>query len=63
MTIIEFLVPPGPNVPYSDYCGKFCIEFIKNVHSRHSYDAFIDQLDFINLYKNNAIVENIYLEI
>ena len=46
---------------FSDYCGKFCIAFIKNVHSRHSYDDFIDQFDFVNLYKNDAIVENIYL--
>lgn len=46
---------------FSDYCGKFCIAFIKNVHSRHSYDDFIDQFDFVNLYKNDSIVENIYL--
>jgi len=46
---------------YSDYCGKFCIAFIKNVRNRHSYDSFIDQFDFLNLYKNDSIVENIYL--
>ena len=46
---------------FSDYCGKFCIAFIKNVHDRHSYDDFIDQFDFVNLYKNDSIVENIYL--
>ena len=45
----------------SEKCGKFCIAFIKNVHSRHSYDDFIDQFDFVNLYKNDSIVENIYL--
>ena len=46
---------------FSDYCGKFCIAFIKNVDSRHSYDRFIDQFDCVNLYKNDSIVENIYL--
>ena len=46
---------------FSDYCGKFCIACIKNVHDRHSYDDFIDQFDFVNLYKNDSIVGNIYL--
>ena len=46
---------------FSDFCGKFCITFIKNVHDRHSYNAFIDQFDFVNQYKNDSIVKNIYL--
>ena len=48
---------------FSDYCGKFCIAFIKNVYDRHSYNAFIDQFDFVNLYKNDSIVENIYISL
>ena len=46
---------------YSDYCGKFCIAFIKHVHSKYSYDTFIKQFNFVKLYKNDSIVENIYL--
>ena len=38
---------------------RVCI--IKNVHDRHSYNAFIDQFDFVNLYKNDSIVGNIVL--
>ena len=46
---------------FSDYCGKFCIAFIKYVHSKHSYNEFINQFDFVNLYKNDLRVENIYI--
>ena len=46
---------------FSDYCGKFCIAFIKYVHGKHSYNEFIDQFDLVNLYKNDLIVENIYI--
>ena len=46
---------------FSTYCGKFCIAFIKYVHSKHSYNQFIDQFDFVKLYKNDLIVENIYI--
>lgn len=45
---------------FSNACGKFCIAFIKHVHSKHSYNQFIDQFDFVKLYKNDLIVENIY---
>ena len=45
----------------SDYCGKFCIAFIKHVHSKYSYDTFIKQFNFVKLYKNDLIVENILL--
>ena len=46
---------------YSEKCGKFCIGFIKNVNSKSSYNNFISQFDFVKLYKNDEIVENIYL--
>ena len=46
---------------FSNYCGKFCIAFIKYVHSKHSYNQFINQFDFVKLYKNDLIVENIYI--
>ena len=46
---------------YSDNCGKFCIAFIKNVNSKSSYNNFISQFDFVKLYKNDEIVENIFL--
>ena len=46
---------------YSDHCGKFCIAFIKHVHSKYSYDTFIKQFNFVKLYKNDLIVENILL--
>ena len=46
---------------FSEYCGKFCIAFIKYVYSKYSYNQFIDNFDFINLYKNDLIVENIYI--
>ena len=46
---------------FSNYCGKFCIAFIRYVHSKHSYNQFIDQFDFVKLYKNDLIVENIYI--
>ena len=45
----------------SSYCGKFCIAFIKYVYSKHSYNQFIDRFDFVKLYKNDLIVENIYI--
>ena len=45
----------------SDYCGKFCIAFINHVHSKYSYDTFIKQFNFVKLYKNDLIVENILL--
>ena len=45
---------------YSEKCGKFCIGFIKNVNSKSSYNNFISQFDFVKLYKNDDIVENIY---
>ena len=43
------------------YCGKFCIAFVKYVHSKHSYNQFIEQFDFVKLYKNDLIVANIYI--
>ena len=46
---------------FSDYCGKFCIAFIKHVHSKYSYHTFINQFNFVKLYKNDLIVENILL--
>ena len=46
---------------YSEKCGKFCIGFIKNVNSKKSYDDFISQFEFVKLYKNDEIIENIYL--
>ena len=46
---------------FSDYCGKFCIAFIKHVHSKYSYHTFINQFNFVKLYKNDSIVENILL--
>jgi hypothetical protein len=46
---------------FSEYCGKFCIAFIKYVYSKHSYNQFIDNFDFINLYKNDLIVEHLYI--
>ena len=46
---------------YSEKCGQFCIAFIKHVHSNSSYNDFISQFDFVKLYKNDEIVENIYL--
>ena len=45
----------------SDMCGKFCIAFIKHVNSKLSYNTFIEQFDFVKLYKNDEIVENIYM--
>jgi len=42
-------------------CGKFCIGFIKYVNSKKSYNDFISKFDFVKLYKNDEIVENIYL--
>ena len=42
-------------------CGKFCIGFIKYVNSKKSYNDFITKFDFVKLYKNDEIVENIYL--
>ena len=45
----------------SEKCGKFCIAFIKYVQSRNSYNDFIAKFDFVKLYKNDEIVENIYL--
>ena len=45
----------------SDMCGKFCIAFIKYVHSKSSYNTFIEQFDFVKLYKNDEIVENMYM--
>ena len=44
----------------SDYCGKFCIAFIKYVHSKSSYNKFLSRFDFVKLYKNDLLVENIY---
>ena len=41
-------------------CGKFCIGFIKYVNSKKSYNDFISKFDFVKLYKNDEIVENIY---
>ena len=46
---------------YSEKCGKFCIEFINYVYSKKSYNNFISQFEFVKLYKNDEIVENIYL--
>ena len=46
---------------FSDFCGKFCIGFINQVHSKYSYHTFINRFDFVNLYKNDAIIENILL--
>ena len=46
---------------FSDFCGKFCIGFINHVHSKYSYHTFINQFDFVKLYKNDAIIENILL--
>ena len=45
---------------HSEKCGQFCIAFIKHVHSKSSYNDFISQFDFVKLYKNDEIVENIY---
>lgn len=45
---------------FSDYCGKFCIAFIKYVYSKSSYNQFLSRFDFVKLYKNDLIVENIY---
>ena len=45
----------------SEKCGKFCIAFIKYIQSRNSYNDFIAKFDFLKLYKNDEIVENIYL--
>ena len=46
---------------YSEKCGKFCIGFINYVYSKKSYNNFISQFEFVKLYKNDEIVENIYL--
>ena len=46
---------------HSEKCGQFCIAFIKHVHSKSSYNDFISQFDFVKLYKNDEIVENIFL--
>ena len=68
--ILEFIRDAYNKVTYtdnciqsanSDMCGKFCIAFIKYVHSKSSYNTFIEQFDFENLYKNDEIVENIYM--
>jgi len=34
---------------------------MKYVQSRNSYNDFIANFDFVKLYKNDEIVENIYL--
>ena len=44
---------------YTDIC--ICIGFIKDVNSKSSYNNFISQFDFVKLYKNDEIIENIYL--
>ena len=68
--ILEFIRDAYNKVTYtdnciqsanSDMCGKFCIAFIKYVHSKSSYNTFIEQFDFVKLYKNDEIVENIYM--
>ena len=45
----------------SEKCGKFCIGFINYVYSKKSYNNFISQFEFVKLYKNDEIVENIYM--
>ena len=45
----------------SEKCGKFCIAFIKYIHSKKLYNDFMTKFDFVKLYKNDVIVENIYL--
>ena len=68
--ILEFIRDAYNKVTYtdnciqsanSDMCGKFCIAFIKYVHSKSSYNTLIEQFDFVKLYKNDEIVENIYM--
>ena len=37
----------------SKACGMYCIAFIKNVHSKKSFDAFIKQFSWNDLKKND----------
>ena len=43
----------------SDYCGQFCIAFIKFVKDKKSYKDFLFKFDHVNLSKNDNKVERI----
>jgi len=47
----------------SNLCGKFCIAFVKYVKCKKSYEKFLAMFDYLNLNRNDKIVEEIYQRI